>query len=229
VRTLGLGAWLRLALLAGLLLGGVVVVQRTGIPDADRIRSSLSGTGLAGVVVFVAAYLACSLLVVPKGVLSAGAGLAWGFGPGVAVVLVGALLGAGAAFWLGRWLGRDSVARLAGTHLDRLDDLVDRHGVVAILLVRLVPLVPFTAVNYAAGLTSIRFAPYLLGTAVGIIPGTLAYVALGAYGTEPGSWEFLAAVAAFAVLTVGGGLAFRRSRRRASDRADVPAPVDSAA
>lgn len=229
MRTLGLGAWLRLALLTGLLVSGVVLARWIGIPDPDALRSSISTSGLPGVAAFVVGYVICSLLVVPKGVLSIAAGLAWGLLPGVGLVMVGALLGAIAAFWLGRWLGRDTVARLAGKHLDRLDDLVDRHGVAAIVVVRLIPVIPFTVINYAAGLTAIRFGPYLLGTALGIIPGTFAYVALGAYGTEPGSWEFAAAVAAFLALTVIGAIAARRHRRGSIDGVAEPSRADSAA
>jgi uncharacterized membrane protein YdjX (TVP38/TMEM64 family) len=227
VRTLGLGAWLRLALLAGLLLGGLVIVRQTGIPDPDQVRSSLNGTGSTGLVAFIAAYVVCSLLVLPKGLLSIAAGVTWGLLPGVAVVMAGALLGATAAFWLGRWLGRDTVTRLAGQHLARLDGLVERHGVAAILVVRLIPVVPFTAVNYAAGLTAIRFTPYLLGTALGIVPGTVAYVALGAYGTDPRSWEFAAAVVAFLVLTIGGAFAVRRHRHQPVPEKLPSAPADS--
>ena len=228
MRSLGLGAWLRLALLAGLLLGGVGVARRVGIPDAETLRRTISGTGLTGLAVFIVGYVLCSLLVVPKGVLSIAAGLAWGLLSGVGIVIVGALLGAIAAFWVGRWLGRDAVARLAGDHLARLDDLVDRRGVAAIVVVRLIPVIPFTVINYAAGLTAIRFSPYLIGTAIGIVPGTFAYVALGAYGTQPGSWESAAAVAAFFALTVVAGVAAHRNRRL-PDADLAPAAADKVA
>ncbi len=222
MRTLGLWAWLRLALLAVLLGSGVVLARRFGIPDPEALRTSISASGVTGLTLFVAGYVVCSLLVAPKGVLSIAAGLAWGLLPGVGLVMVGALLGATAAFWVGRWLGRDAVSRLAGRHLDRLDDLIDQSGVATIVVARLIPVIPFTVINYAAGLTAIRFGPYLLGTAIGIIPGTIAYVALGAYGTQPGSWEFAAAVGAFLVLTVVGAVAARRHRRGAlPDPADV--------
>ena len=165
-------------------------------------------------VVFMLGYAACTLLVVPKGVLSVAAGLAWGLLPGVALVMVGAVLGATAAFWVGRGLGRDGVTRIVGAHMGRLDELVDRHGVAAIVLVRLIPVIPFTAINYASGLTSIGFGPYLTGTAIGIVPGTIAYVALGAFGTQPTSWQFITAVAALAGLTVIGVVVARHRRPR---------------
>ncbi|MDQ3453171.1 MAG: VTT domain-containing protein, partial [Actinomycetota bacterium] len=78
----------------------------------------------------------------------------------------------------------------------------------------LVPVLPFTAINYAAGLTAVRLRDYALGTALGIIPGTVAFVALGAYGSTPGSWPFVVAVVALVALITGGAAVARRSRRR---------------
>lgn len=206
------GVWARFVLLVLLLVGGVVAATRLGVPDVETLRSAVSDTGATGWVVFVVGYVAGSLLVLPKGVLSIAAGLVFGLLPGIILVVIGAMLGASAAFFIGRFLGRDAVERMAGDHLARLDALIQRHGFAAILLVRLIPLIPFTVINYVAGLTSISYRSYALGTLVGILPGTAAYVALGAYGTQPGSWQFAGAIAAFELLTVVGVLAARRQR-----------------
>ncbi len=101
----------------------------------------------------------------------------FGLAAGIAIVLVAAVLGAIVAFGLGRTLGRDAVQRFTGTRVARVDALLRRRGILAVIGLRLVPVVPFTAVNYAAGLTSVGVRDYVLGTAVGIVPGTVAYVA----------------------------------------------------
>ena len=219
--------WIRLGLLLVLLGSGALVVRFVGLPDLATVRRTVGELGSWGPLAFVLAYVVCSLLVLPKAVLSIVAGLLWGLLPGVGLVLLGAMLGAGSAFWVGRWLGRDALSRLAGRHLARLDRLVDQHGVVAILIVRLIPVIPFTVINYVAGLTVIRFGPYLLGTAIGIAPGTIAYVALGAYGTEPGTWEFAAAVAGFVLLTIVGVLV-ARGHRVANPELPEPDPTGTA-
>jgi len=76
--------------------------------------------------------------------------------------------------------------------------------------------VPFAVVNYTAGLTAVRQTDYVLGTAIGIAPATLAYVVLGAYGSSPLSWPFVIAVAALILLTVGAWLVLRRARASAA-------------
>ena len=210
-------AAVRLALLGVLLVVLVAAAVVVGVPDADALREDVAALGPLAPVAFVPLYAAVTLLPLPKNVLSAVAGLLFGLVGGVLLVLPGALLGALAAFGLGRWLGRDAVERFTGTRVARVDALLARRGLVAILVSRLVPVLPFTGINYAAGLTAIRLRDFVIGTAIGMVPGTVAYVALGAYGTSPTSWPFVTAVVALLVLSLGGAW-FASRRRRVSGR-----------
>ena len=210
----------RLVLLAVLLLAGGVVVLTGHLPAAATVRAWVSRGGGWVPVAFVLAYAAATLLPAPKWALSTAAGLVFGLGTGWVLVWAGAMLGAAAGFWLGRALGRDGVHRIAARHLGRLDALVERHGVLAILAARLVPFIPFTAVNYASGVTTIRCTTYLLATGAGILPGTFAYVAVGAYGGDPGRWPFLLGVAVLVGLSVAGLVGARRARTGATGSTD---------
>lgn len=221
----GTGTWVRLSVLVLLLLGGVATLVLVPLPAAAEVQAWAARGGAWVPAVFIGGYAIATLLLLPKNVLSAAAGFAFGLPVGVALVWVAAMLGASASFWLGRRLGRDGVERLAGRHLARLDALVLRHGVLAILAARLIPVVPFTAVNYGSGLTAVGFPAYLLATAVGILPGTVAYVAVGAYGTDPGSRPFLLATGALLALTLGGA-ALARRRTRPPGTPDVPSQED---
>jgi uncharacterized membrane protein YdjX (TVP38/TMEM64 family) len=209
--------WLRLALFGALGVAVVVTALVVGVPEADRLREDVDGLGGWAPLVFVLGYAAITLLPLPKNVLSVAAGLLFGLAEGVAVVLPGAVLGAVAAFGLGRALGRGAVERFTGVRVARVDAALARRGVVAVLVSRLIPVLPFTGINYAAGLTAVRFRDFLLGTAIGVVPGTVAYVAVGAYGTSPTSRPFLAAVAALLALSLGGTWWVAR-RRRVSER-----------
>ncbi len=212
-------AWARLGVLGLLLLAGVVLTVAGVLPEATTVQGWVDGGGRWVAVAFVVGYATVTLLLVPKNVLSVAAGFVFGLATGSLLVWSGAMLGATAAFWLGRALGRDGVARLAGRHLSRWDGLVGRHGLLAVLVARLIPVVPFTAVNYGSGVTAVAFGRYLAATAVGIVPGTVAYVAVGAYGGQPGRWPFLFAVGVLALLSLAGLVAARRAReRRRADR-----------
>lgn len=214
VRSVGRAVWVRLAVLAVVVAAAVVVALVVGLPDVESLRAGIAAAGPAAPGLFVLLYAVATLAPLPKNVLSTVAGVLFGLVPGVALVLLAALLGAAGAFGLGRLLGRGAVERFTGARVARVDELLRRRGLLAVIGVRLVPVVPFTAVNYAAGLTAVRIRDYALGTALGIIPGTIAFVALGAYGSLPGSWPFVVAVVALVGLTAGGAVVGRRSRRR---------------
>jgi len=211
-RTLTPGIRWRLAAFVALIAASVVVALTVDLPSAAEVRQTIDSYGWAAPLVFVGGYALITLAPVPKNVLSAAAGLMFGLVGGVLLVWVAAMVGAVAAFGLGRLLGRDAVERLTSTRVQQVDELIARRGLLAVVVVRLVPVVPFTAINYTAGLTGIRFWHYAVGTAVGIVPGTVAYVALGTYGTTPGSWPFLVSAAALVLLSVGGLLASRGRR-----------------
>jgi uncharacterized membrane protein YdjX (TVP38/TMEM64 family) len=140
------------------------------------------GLGFAGYVLFALVYAACCVLFVPASVLTLGAGAVYGLVTGTAVVLCGATLGATASFLLARTALRRKVEGMtsANAKFRALDRAIGAEGAKIVVLVRLAPIFPFTYINYAFGLTAVRTLPYLVASFVGMIPGTIAYVYLGA-------------------------------------------------
>lgn len=194
--------------------------------DLVAIREWAASLGAGGAIVFVLAYASLTLTPVPKNLLTIAAGLVWGFWLALALVYVGALLGAAASFVIGRALGREAVERLTGARVARLDAALADRGLLAVLGARLVPIIPFTLINYGAGLTAVRRRDYALGTAIGIIPGSAAYVALGAFGLELGP-PFWVAVAVLGVLILAGVVTAAVIRRRDGERS-APRPPGGA-
>lgn len=213
---------------AGVLLALVALAVglqlSVGLPSQGELRSTLDGLGAYAVPAFVATYVAISLLPAgPTAVMTVLGGLLLGFGTGLAAVLAAAVLGAVAAFFVSRLLGRDAVRSLTGQRFASLDDKVRDNGFATVLLARLIPLVPFSTANYAFGLTSVSTRSYAGATVLGIVPGTAVYVAVGAFGADPGSPPFLLAIAALVLLTVLGVWRQRRTRG-AAPSGDAPAP-----
>lgn len=204
--------WIRPLLLVAVVAAGVVVALTVGIPPIEDVRTWVAGAGWAGPVLYAGLYAALTLTPAPASVASIAAGVLFGLPLGLAVVMAGAVTGASVAFGLSRALGRGAVARVDSDRLRRLDALLRRRGLLAMIGVRLVPLLPFNALNYACGLSGVRPRDYLLGTVIGILPGATAYVAVGAYGTEPGSLPFLLAVGGLLGLALIGVLGTRRRR-----------------
>ncbi len=119
-------------------------------------------------------YLLGSCLMFPITIMILATALSFGPLTGFALALGGSLLGGMASYFLGRWLGRDAVRKLAGDKLNRLSRKIARRGWLAIAVVRVVPIAPFTIVNLVAGSTHISARSFLIGTAVGMGPGIMA-------------------------------------------------------
>ncbi len=204
------------------LLGAIGLALILGTPDIAAMRSRVDSAGAWGPALFFVLYAGLALIPCPKALLTAAAGALFGLWAGAGLALAAALVGAVISFGIGRLLGRDAIDRLIHGRLSRVDALLADHGLSAVLIVRLVPLVPFIAINYAAGLSGVKFRHFVLGSALGMVPGSLAYAALGAYGTNP--WGLAAAGSALVVLVAGGSWWARRldARRVTSSATDRP-------
>jgi uncharacterized membrane protein YdjX (TVP38/TMEM64 family) len=152
----------------------------------EQFKGWVQGVGPVGYLLYALVYMVCCVFLVPGIALTLGAGAIFGFAAGSLVVLVGATLGATAAFLLARTVLRHRVEKwTAGNAKFRaLDRAITNEGTKILWLVRLSGFPPFTWVNYAFGLTGIRLLPYILITFFGIIPGTLAFTYAGAAGAD---------------------------------------------
>ncbi len=210
--------WARLGVFAGLLAIAAVVVAFTGLPTPNEVQDRADDAGAAGPIIFGATFALLGLIPVPLAPLSIAAGALFGFWVGLATVLVAGVISASATFSISKTLGRPAVASVSSARVARLDSRLRERALVTVVALRLVPIMPFTVCNYACGLTAIPFRTYLIGTAVGIVPGSGAYVGVGAFGAEPGSLEFLVAIGGLAFLTVVG---ITMSRRHVPPRSGV--------
>ena len=134
----------------------------------------LDTVGIWAPLVYIGFYAVGVCLFVP-GTLLTGLGAAifgayWGF----VYVWIGAMMGASAAFFIGRTLGREFATSLIGDKLKKYDDAIERNGFATVLYLRLVYF-PFTPMNFGMGLTKVRFRDYLAGTGLGIIVGTFIF------------------------------------------------------
>jgi uncharacterized membrane protein YdjX (TVP38/TMEM64 family) len=180
VTTAARGIWLRAAALVLLLAAGAGAAFLLDLPGVATVRAWVGSAGGAGWTAMALVVALVLLAPVPRSAVSVLVGVVAGFWTGVAVAFAGGLLAAVGAFGLSRGLGRSAVLRLAGRRLARADGLVSDRSFLAVLTGRLVPVVPFVAVSYGAGLTGVRFLPYVLATALGLVPSTLVQVGVGA-------------------------------------------------
>ncbi|WP_330292503.1 TVP38/TMEM64 family protein [Streptomyces sp. NBC_00576] len=208
-----LSPWSRLSLLVALLgaAASCVLLFEPQRLLADGWPPQVGGAAAA--VVFGAAYGLCTVAFVPRPLLNLAAGALFGSQLGLAAALAGTVLGAGAAFGLGRVLGQDALRPLLRARwLRAADGQLSRHGFRSMMAARLFPGVPFWAANYCAAVSRMGWLPFLIATALGSVPNTAAYVVAGARASSPTSPAFLIAMAFIAVPAVVGAVVAWRKR-----------------
>ena len=152
--------------------------------DAVALEQWVQNAGLAGPLVFMGIYAIATVFFLPGSVLTLAGGALFGPVLGTFYNLTGATIGAVLAFLIARYLASDWVEKKTGGRLKQLKQGVEGEGWRFVAFVRLVPLFPFNLLNYALGLTRIRFSHYLLATYLFMLPGAIAYTYLGYAGRE---------------------------------------------
>ena len=231
--------WVRFAL-------GLVVLAAFGLAyllsegfrsEVDRAVAILGRGDVAGLRDYILSFgawapIVSALLMIlqalvaplPAFVLSFANGLAFGTFWGGMLSLASASLAAVVSFWIARLLGRGPVEALVGrTHLGAADRWFLRWGAYAILAARLVPVVSFDIISYAAGLTRMGFWQFMLATVVGMAPATFIYSYLG--GQAPQYVQVL--LVAFGVVIAGAVVAAVLRRRRQGKRVPLAERKDA--
>lgn len=163
--------------LAAFIVFAVLVVRYTpvkGYLTPEALGRMLDAAGGWAPVLFILVYTAGICLFVPGTLLTTLGAAIFGAYRGFLYVWVGAMLGASAAFWIGRTLGREFAASRIGDRLKQYDEAIERNGFATVLYLRLVYF-PFTPMNFGMGLTRVRFRDYLAGTGLGIVVGTFLF------------------------------------------------------
>jgi len=184
------------------------------------LMDAVSRLGWLAPVIFVLLYIIAALLFIPGSPLTLGAGALFGFSKAFIIAQTGSTTAAVCAFLLARYVARDWVAKRIHRNpkFRAMDKAVGSEGWKIVLLTRLSPAFPFNPLNYALGLTRVRFRTYVWATFIGIIPGELVFIYIGTLAgnlarvgeevSERTVWEwglyglgFLATVAITVVIT----------------------------
>lgn len=207
--------WRRVLLCSVVLVAAVAVVLGVGASGmtVDDVQAVVAAAGIWGPLLFVLVHGAVSITPIPRTLFTISAGALFGPFLGLLLSIVGTTLAATGAFFLVRFVGRRFVERHAHRRqVTWVRVRLDRNGLLAVASLRLIPAVPFPAMNYAAGLSGVRFLPYVIGTVLGVLPGTVATVVLAdaATGGSPHPAVLVISVVCGLIGLVGAVIAARR-------------------
>lgn len=181
--------------------------------DPADIQKFVASFGPWAPAVYTALFALLPAAFFPVAVLALAGGLLFGLWAGSVYTFLGAMINCTIMFLMARTVGYRKVKALVDAKLSekwrkRLDAAAGREGFLLLILLRLIPAVPYNLINYAFGLTRMSYRAYLLGSAIGIIPGTLVFINIGDKAldvTSPGFWVAIGLlVLLLAVTTVLG-------------------------
>lgn len=190
--------------------------------SAEELQAAISLFGPLAPFAYMAAFALLPAFFFPVAVLALAGGLLFGLWLGSLYTFIGAMLNCALMFWLSRHAGRKQVERLVQEKLSdvwqrRLARAGGQRGFMLLIILRLIPAVPYNLINYAFGLTNMPFGAYLLGSAIGIIPGTLVFINMGDKALEPGSASFYLAIGLLILLLAVTSYAGKRLLQKTND------------
>lgn len=147
--------------------------------NIENLKIWIRARGVFAPFIFIALYVLATVLCLPGSVLTLIAGLIFGVLGGTVTVIIASNTGALCAFLITRYLGRETAEKFLRGRLVTLDEGIERNAFHIVLWLRLIPLFPFNALNYALGLTKIKTSTCVVANFLGMLPGTFVYVSLG--------------------------------------------------
>lgn len=182
--------------------------------SAVRIRDYVDSYGALAPIVYILLFAILPIAFFPVPVLALAGGLSFGLIEGSIYTIIGAMLNSTIMFFMARFIARDAInhylrRKLPEKWIKNLEMSTDRRGFFMVLIMRLIPLIPYNMINYVSGLTEMNFASYSLATFIGIIPGTLVFLNIGDKAIDYRSKEFIISIV-FLVLLIGISSYFAR-------------------
>jgi len=160
----------------------VVVLQALGKVGLVEVRSQLQAAGFWAPLLYILIYTIATALILPSTVLNLTGGALFGTLWGLLWTTLAALLSAIVTFWVTRLWAQSWVQQRLDQRWHNFDQEIREGGMFYLLAIRLLPIIPYGIANYSAGLTSVRFQDYVVGTTLGTVPGLLPFVMLGDSG-----------------------------------------------
>ena len=226
--------WLKRLAIGGVVLAAIAVGRAFPVDEwLETVKSHVAGMGAWGPIAYGLFYVAAALLFVPGSAITIAAGALFGLGLGTLTVSLASTAAAAIAFPLSRTLLR---ARMEAFLAERpsfkaVDEAVAEGGWKIVGLLRLSPVLPFVVLNYALGLTGVRYVPAVLVSWITMLPGTLLYVYFGAAGAKAAaggerSWEEWAVLGVGLVATLVVTVVLTRLARKRMRERDIHLPDD---
>ena len=185
------------------------------------IKGYIQSFGFCAPLVYILIFALVLLTIIPNSLLAISGGALFGIYYGTLYTVIGALSGATLAFAISRYLGKSIAEKLIKQKADWLNEHAEKNGFMIVFLLRLIPLIPFDAISYGAGLSKIRYMDFLGATCIGILPGVLVYSNIGDKSLDIYSADFYLSLAILALLVAVSHYAKKRYTLKEVQKASI--------
>lgn len=203
--------------------------QSHGFFDDSFAQTYMKDNGSAGMAVFFLLCVVFSAVGTPRQLLSTIAGYAFGALWGAVICNIALVCGCAMTFSYARLLGRNSLRRRFGQRIHRFDAFVQRHPLLMVIAIRLLPVGNNTLTSLLGGISSISPLPFLGGSFLGYLPQTVIFALLGSGFAVAATTRYWISLALFSISTVCGILLYLHIRRENALLHQDPSPIDPAA
>ncbi|MBD2532181.1 TVP38/TMEM64 family protein [Nostoc flagelliforme FACHB-838] len=204
------------------IIATAITVYILGGIDPAQIQAWLKSAGIWAPIIYILLYVVATVLILPSTALNLTGGAIFGPVLGTLWTSLAAIIAAIVSFTFTRTIGRKAVAKRLAGKWQAMDAEVRRAGLFYMFAIRLVAVMPYGLVNFTAGLTSVSFKDYVLGTSLGTVPGVLPFVLLGSYGLKAFSTgDFLPVIGALTLTGMLVAVATWYRRRRTFPSKDI--------
>ncbi|EYE89249.1 hypothetical protein Q428_03665 [Fervidicella metallireducens AeB] len=169
----------------------------TIVSSPQNLRHFLLVNKKLSVLIYLILSATRTLIFLPAGMYALASGLTFGSLLGTLLTAIGTTLSGIIAFYISKFWGRDFIQKILGNRAKNIDGIIKNNGIIYVIFLRIVPILPFDAVSYAAGLTQINIFDFAVGTLIGSLPGAFVYNYLGSNIMNFNSVEFKISVIIF--------------------------------
>lgn len=185
--------FIKLITIGAIIIATIIYINKTGLlseVSPEGIRDFISGFGPYAPIIYITLFAIVPLTFFPDSVLAISSGLIFGLLKGALYTMIGAFLGGTLAFFISRTLKKDFIDVITKGKYDEFHNQMDINGFFTVLILRLIPLFPFDIISYGAGLSKVSYKEFIVATLLGIIPGVLVFVNIGASSVQMDSARF---------------------------------------
>lgn len=207
---------LKFAIIAAIMLVAVFLMQKIGVSE---LRELIGEHVLFAPMIYVLCFAILPIFLFPVPILAVVAGAAFGLFAGSLYTIIGAMINSVLMFYIARFLGFHAVSDFTQNSKSKILKTLGEPGgkFSLILILRLMPLVPYNALNYACGVMNVSLRDYVVATFVGIVPATFIMVNLGEKALDMRSNGFIIACVLMAALVVLSSWGAKRIRAKRGD------------